>query len=160
MTFSELLALDKTSIQTAAAPRATPPRKTRKDGAQHQASNHDPVAEPTAAATQETMPPRHHATETPHYHAASEFARGASMPAALLKPLRQAVRRIGKEASTYRFTREEKDQLSETIYAQGRAGIRTCENEIVRIAVNWLMEDQRARGERSVLAQALKALRE
>jgi hypothetical protein len=82
------------------------------------------------------------------------------MTPAMLKPLRQAVRQIGKEASTYRFTREEKDKLAETIYTQGRAGIRTCENEIVRIAVNWLIADQQARGEISVLAQALKALRE
>jgi hypothetical protein len=78
----------------------------------------------------------------------------------MLKALRQAVRQIGKEAATYRFTREEKEQLTETIYAASRAGIKTCENEIVRIAVNWLIADQRARGERSVLAQAWKALRE
>ena len=98
------------------------------------------------------MIPRHHATETPHHH--------ASMPPAMLRQLRQEVRQIGKEAATYRFTREEKDKLAETIYTQSRAGIKTCENEIVRIGLNWLVEDHRARGEISVLAQALKALRE
>ena len=152
MTFSELLALDKPSPQAAATPQPATPRKTRVDGAHRQASQHDTVVSGTAAAIQETMTPRQSETENPRYH--------APMTPAMLKALRQAVRQIGKEAATYRFTREEKDKLAETIYAQGRAGIRTCENEIVRIAVNWLIADQQARGESSVLAQALKALRE
>ena len=160
MTFSELLALDQTPPQTLAVPRPANPRKTRKEGAQHEASNHDTVVDTTASANQETLPPRQQESENPRHHAPSEYARGGTMTPAMLKPLRQAVRQIGKEASTYRFTREEKDKLAETIYAQGRAGIRTCENEIVRIAVNWLIADQQARGESSVLAQALKALRE
>ena len=152
MTFSELLALDQTPPQTVAVPRPANPRKMRVDGAQHPTSNHATVASTTASANQETSPPRQIETETPRHP--------ATMTPAMLKPLRQAVRQIGKEASTYRFTREEKDKLAETIYAQGRVGIRTCENEIVRIAVNWLIADQQARGESSVLAQALKALRE
>jgi hypothetical protein len=160
MTFSELLALDKTPTQTDAAPRPATPRKTRVEGAQPQASNHDTVADTTVAANQETPPPRQNEAENPRHHAPSEYARGGTMTPTMLKPLRQAVRQIGKEAATYRFTREEKDKLAETIYTQGRAGIRTCENEIVRIAVNWLIADQQARGEISVLAQALKALRE
>lgn len=152
MTFSELLALDKTPTRTAAAPRPATPSKSRNAGTQYQASNHATVVDTTASANQETMPSRQSEAETPRHPAA--------MTPAMLKPLRQAVRQIGKEASTYRFTREEKDKLAETIYTQGRAGIRTCENEIVRIAVNWLIADQQARGEVSVLAQALKALRE
>jgi len=160
MTFSELLALDQTPPQTVAVPRPATPRKTRVDGAQHQASNHAAVVDTTVSANQETLPPRQSETENPRHPALSEYARGGTMTPTMLKPLRQAVRQIGKEAATYRFTREEKDKLAETIYAQGRAGIRTCENEIVRIAVNWLIADQQARGESSVLAQALKALRE
>jgi len=120
--------------------------------AQRQVSHYDPVADTTAATILETMPPEQRETEIPRHH--------ATMVPAMLRQLRLAVRRIGKEAATYRFTREEKDKLAETIYTEGRAGIKTCENEIVRIAVNWLLEDQRARGEISVLAQALKALRE
>lgn len=76
----------------------------------------------------------------------------------MLDELRQAVRRIGKEAATYRFTREEKERLTEIIYRQNRAGVRTCGNEIVRIGVNWLLQDHRARGDASLLSLALKAL--
>ena len=78
----------------------------------------------------------------------------------MLRQLRQAVRRIGKEAATYRFTREEKDGLAEVIYQQSKAGVRACENEIVRIGVNWMLLDYRAKGENSLLASALRALRE
>ena len=157
MTFSELLDLDKTPSQTAAIHRPATSRpaisgQTQKARAQRQASNHEPVADTTVVTIQETIPPEQRETEIPRHH--------ATMVPAMLRQVRQAVRRIGKEAATYRFTREEKDKLAETIYTEGRAGIKTCENEIVRIAVNWLLEDQRARGEISVLAQALKALRE
>lgn len=152
MTFSELLDLDKMPSQTAATSRPATSGNTRKARAQRQASRHEPVADTTAVTSQETIPPGQRETEIPRHH--------ATMVPAMLRQVRQAVRRIGKEAATYRFTREEKDKLAETIYTEGRAGIKTCENEIVRIAVNWLLEDQRARGEISVLAQALKALRE
>jgi hypothetical protein len=152
MTFSELLALDKMPHQTASAPRPAPPNKTRKHRVRHHKINHDTMVEPATPVSQAIMPPRHPATETPRHH--------VTMTPAMLKPLRQAVRQIGKEAATYRFTREEKNQLTETIYTQSRAGIKTCENEIVRIAVNWLIADHRARGETSVLSQALTALRE
>jgi hypothetical protein len=81
------------------------------------------------------------------------------MAAATVRRLRQAVRRIGKEAATHRFTPQEKADLAQIIYEQGRAGVKTCENEIVRIAVNWLIAEHRAREGQSVLAQALQALR-
>ncbi|MHB1357909.1 MAG: hypothetical protein ACYCZF_18215 [Anaerolineae bacterium] len=172
MTFSELLDLDKTPSQTVAThrpaasrpathrsaalrpatSRLATPGQPQKAGAYHQASHHDTMADTTVASNHETMTPRYHGTMTPRHH--------ATMVPAMLKQLRQAVRRIGKEAATYRFTREEKDKLAETIFAESRVGIKTCENEIVRIAINWLLEDQRARGEISVLAQALKALQE
>ena len=82
------------------------------------------------------------------------------MTPALLRQLRQAVHRLGKEAATYRFTREEKDGLAEVIYQQSKAGIKACENEIVRIGVNWLLQDYRAKGEKSLVALTLRALRE
>ena len=81
------------------------------------------------------------------------------MAAAMVRRLRQAVRRIGKEAATHRFTAQEKADLAQIIYEQRRQGVKTCENEIVRIAVNWLIAEHRAGEGQSVLTQALKALR-
>ena len=69
-------------------------------------SDHDPV------------PPRDRDTTTPPYHAD------------LLEKIRKALKSYGKEAATYRFTKLEKQALSDLIYAYQKSGIRTSENEI------------------------------
>jgi hypothetical protein len=93
-----------------------------------------------------TTPPRHHDTAVPREEADA------------VETIRQAVRRIGKEAATYRFTAEEKKALSAIVYAYKGRGVRTSENEITRIAVNHLVEDYRANGPGSILAKVLKKL--
>lgn len=62
------------------------------------------------------MAPQQHAIETPRHH--------VTTTPTMLRELRQSVRRIGKEAATYRFAREEKDGLIEVIYQQSRVGIK------------------------------------
>jgi hypothetical protein len=54
----------------------------------------------------------------------------------ILDVVRKAVRQIGKEAATHRFTLDEKNSLAEIEYTYRRQGIRTSENEITRIAIN------------------------
>ena len=93
-----------------------------------------------------------HGTTTPRHH--------GIVTSGEVRRLRKAVKQIGKEAATYRFTREEKDQLSDLIHTCRRQGYRTSEVEITRIAVNWLMEDYRVGGKRSVLCRVLRALKE
>jgi hypothetical protein len=75
--------------------------------------------------------------------------------ASTLAEIRRALTQPGKVAATYRFTKEEKRALRELVYTYGGAGVHTSENEITRIAVNWLLEDHRRRGQDSVLAQVL-----
>ena len=79
--------------------------------------------------------------------------------ASTTRRLRKAVRVIGKEAATHRFTPEEKNQLADIVYTYGRQGYRTSENEVVRIGVNWLIVDYQENGRQSVLHKALKALK-
>ena len=71
---------------------------------------------------------------------------------------RKAVKQIGKEAATHRFTLEEKNMLADIEYSYRRQGIRTSENEIARIAVNYLAQEYRKNGEYSILAKILKLL--
>lgn len=78
--------------------------------------------------------------------------------AASLETMRKAVKQIGKEAATHRFTTQEKNVLADIVYTYTRQGYRTSENEITRIAVNWLILDYQERGEQSVLARMLEAL--
>ncbi len=72
--------------------------------------------------------------------------------------IRKAVKELGKEAATYRFTQEEKRMLSDIVYSYKGRGIRTSENEITRIAINALVEDYRQNGENSTLARVLERL--
>ena len=82
------------------------------------------------------------------------------MTPSMVRRLRKAVKEVGKEAATHRFTQAEKESLRDIVYTYGRQGYRTSENEIARIGVNWLVEDYRENGKRSVLHRILKALKE
>jgi hypothetical protein len=72
-----------------------------------------------------------------------------------MEGIRKAVKQLGKEVTFCRFTQDEKTSLGDIVYTYKRNGIRTSENEIVRIAVNWLIENYRTDGQNSVLAQVL-----
>ena len=98
--------------------------------------------------SQETMAPRHHGPMTP----------SSPYDNAIIETIRRAVHQLGKEDATYRFTAEEKKALTDVVYSYGGAGIKTSQNEITRIAINWLMEDYRANGTGSVLARVLERL--
>jgi len=79
-----------------------------------------------------------------------------------VEEIRQIVRWLGRDSSFCRFTAAEKNALKTVIEVQRRRGIRTTENEVVRIALNWLLADfrehEQKRGKKSVLAQVLAAL--
>lgn len=113
-----------------------------------------------------TMTPRHHETTTARQETIKEPSNSAQkqdvtsedMAAATLEIIRKTVRQIGKEAATHRFTTEEKNVLTDIVYTYTRQGYKTSENEITRIAVNWLVLDYQERGEQSVLARMLEAL--
>ncbi len=72
--------------------------------------------------------------------------------------VRKAVKELGKEAATHRFTLEEKRAIADIIYTYKNNGIKTSENEIARISVNFIIEDYRENGENSILHKIIKAL--
>ena len=72
--------------------------------------------------------------------------------------IRRAVKVAGKEVSFVRLTAEEKAQLADIVYTYKRGGKKTTENEINRIAVNYMIADYKTNGERSVLARVIAAL--
>jgi hypothetical protein len=76
----------------------------------------------------------------------------------LIEDIRKAVKVVGREPGTIRLTEQEKSQLTDIIYTLGRQSIRTSENEVYRIAINYLLEDWREHGKESVLARVLAAL--
>jgi hypothetical protein len=65
---------------------------------------------------------------------------------------------FGKEAATHRFTLDEKNLLADIEYTYKRQGIKTSENEVTRIAINYFIEDYRRNGEASLLHKILKLI--
>lgn len=91
-------------------------------------------------------------------HASTLASLLASYHASSIDHIRKTVKTVGKEVTFVRLTVEEKNQLSEIAYAYKRQGIKTSENEISRIAINFLLEDYKANGEASILAKVLASL--
>jgi hypothetical protein len=75
-----------------------------------------------------------------------------------IEVIRKTVKQFGKEPVFVRVTPEEKRRIADIAYAYKRQGIRTTENEISRIGINFLLEDYDQNGERSVLARVIAAL--
>ena len=99
-----------------------------------------------ASTNKGTVTPRHRGPTTP------------PGDAVVIETIRRAVKQLGKEDATYRFTSEEKKALTDIVYTYGSGGVKTSQNEITRIALNWLLEDYRANGQGSVLARVLERL--
>jgi len=82
-----------------------------------------------------------------------------ALPPDLLEAVRKTVKNPGKEEVLYvRLSKEEKDKLSDVSYTYKRQGIKTSDNELVRIALNALLEEYKINGEKSVLALILESL--
>jgi hypothetical protein len=97
-------------------------------------------------SSRDTMQPRNHDTVVSRYHDIT------------IETVRKAVKELGKEAATHRFTIEEKSAIADLVYAYKRQGIRTSENEITRIAVNFVLQDNQESGKNGVLDKVLRAL--
>lgn len=107
-----------------------------------------PESPKPAPRHRDTMPPRNHDTVTPRHHDT------------IITLIRKAVRQFGKEAATHRFTLDEKRAIADIIYTYARQGIRTSENEMARIAINFIIHDYRENVTSSVLEKALRELNE
>ncbi len=106
------------------------------------------VDEPMVPRHHDTTIPSNHDTMTPRYHKAT------------IETIRKAVKQIGKEAATHRYTVAEKKVIAGIIFTYKNQGVITSENEISRIAINFIIEDFENNGEESILAKAIKALNE
>lgn len=76
----------------------------------------------------------------------------------MVESLRAAVKVFGKEAATFRFTEEEKRTLADLVYTYRVRKLRTSENTITRIGVNFILVDYRENGEHSILHKVLLAV--
>ena len=72
--------------------------------------------------------------------------------------IRKALKPFGKEAATHRFTPDEKNMIADLIYSYRNKGIQTSENEITRIAINFIIQEHNEFGDNSILDSVLKLL--
>lgn len=76
----------------------------------------------------------------------------------MIESIRSAVKIFGKEQTTHRLTFEEKKAILDIVYTYRLQQIKTSENEVIRIAANFIVLDYREHGKNSVLERVLKAL--
>jgi hypothetical protein len=105
-----------------------------------------PKTQTIAKDNHDTVVPRHHDTMVPRYHDTT------------VEEIRKAVKQIGKEAATHRYTVAEKQAIANIVFTYKNQGLFTSENEVSRIAINFIVADFEENGEESILAKALKAL--
>lgn len=82
----------------------------------------------------------------------------AGMDQGIIELIRKAVKDVGKESATYRLTPEEKKALLELTFTYKVQGFKTSENELTRIAINFILEDHKKNGRNSILEKVLQAL--
>lgn len=105
---------------------------------------------------QATKSSRHHDPLKPSY----PVTNAQYYDDALVKEIRKRVKDFGKEAATYRLTEEEKRKLYDLVYRYKLRDIRTSENEITRIAINFILDDYQLNNKASILNRVIEALNE
>jgi hypothetical protein len=131
---------------------------------EHAAATVDPATESVSQAASLVAPPaRVQRTKRLNGHASTLASTPSSQlavsDAGVIETIRKIVKDPGKEVSFVRLSPTEKGHLADIVYTYKRQGVKTSENEINRIAVNYLIDDYRQHGERSILAQVIAALR-
>ncbi len=117
-----------------------------------------PIAQPRTqnvddVTKQATTTPRNHDTTVSRPHDTT-----ADSGDDYIEVVRKAVKLLGEKAATHRFTADEKDAIADIVYALKKKGITTSENEITRIAINYLVWDYRQSKQISILSRVLERL--
>lgn len=111
-------------------------------------------------ASKKPRRPSNRDTTTPRNHAIMTSSMTSRHHDTMIEIVRKSVKVFGKEPSTHRLTPEEKKAIIDIVYAYKSTGIKTSENEIARIAIDFLVNDYKENGENSILHKVLKALNE
>jgi hypothetical protein len=111
--------------------------------------------------TDDTTVSRHHDTMTPNDNdiIPKEISSvSLPYPEEMIEKIRSAVKQLGRAAATYRFTDEEKKSLAHVQHEYEVQNIRTSENQITRIAINFILQDYELHKENSILSRAIESL--
>ena len=123
-----------------------------------------PAETPTPATPARKSPPRPRLKASKlDSHEASLIASTddsmlASYQTQVIADIRKIVKVPGREVSFVRLTLQEKGELADIVYSYKRQGKKTSENEIHRIAINFILHDYKASGKNSLLVRVIEAL--
>lgn len=120
----------------------------------------EPERSPALYSSQEkdkgdTTTPSHHDTEVSSNHGIVV----SRYQATTIEYVRKSVKEFGKEAATHRFTLTEKRAIANIVHTLNMQGIRTTENEITRIAINFVIDEFNRQEKDSLLGLVLQALK-
>jgi hypothetical protein len=76
----------------------------------------------------------------------------------VIEIIRKSVKEVGKDQAIFRLTNKEKRELADIAYNYKRQGTATSENQVARIAINYLFEDYKEKGKDSFLNKVIEAL--
>lgn len=115
-------------------------------------------SQPEPAGAQTQVDESTQAYEHPRQQEPEQASTIASTQANVIESIRKVVKDTGKDVAYVRLTSAEKRRLEDAVDAFRRLDAKTSENEILRIALGWLLEDYQARAQSSVLAKVIEAL--
>ena len=132
----------------------------------HQPATTEPVVEPTKQDTKTTTEkemnkPSSNDVVTSRNHDSSTARRrdvSSAIDDDFIEEVRKAVRLVGTNNSSHRLTNEEKEAITDIIYALKKKGFNTNENQIARIAIDYLIADFRKNKQSSFLTRMLERL--
>lgn len=105
-----------------------------------------------------TAPPKARISRSKEKKDDSKIANYQDSNNALIETIRKSVKEVGRDQAIFRLTNKEKLELADIAYNYRRQGIKTSENEVARIAINYLFEDYKDRGKDSFLNKVIEAL--
>ena len=104
---------------------------------------HDPIKK--NAEEKKRIQPCNHTTTASRHHETT------------VSEIKKAIKIIGKEAATHRLSQSEKRAIYEIIYHFRLSGIRVSENEITRIAINYIIINYQNNNKTSILSQVVSS---
>lgn len=76
----------------------------------------------------------------------------------IIEKIRKSVKDLGKEVTFVRLTENEKDRLIDLVHLLKKKRKDTSENEVARIALNYLLDEYDANKNESILSKVIDAL--
>ena len=129
------------------------PRANSETNPPEMAATHADTQQPPNPASQQPSEP---ATMPPSAHGATRAVEPPFDDSALVRRLRDQLDEEHNLHYSYRFTREEIEALRDAVYElEAKRSLRVTRNDIVRLGLEWIINDYKTRGKDSLLVRVM-----